>query len=693
MIAESEALSLHADMVMIRVFESRVEELFAAGKLPGFVHTYIGEEAIAVGVCSRLRPDDYITSTHRGHGHALAKGMDPAELMAELYGRAEGACRGRGGSMHVADFSLGMLGANGIVGGGFGIAAGAALSARHRGTDQVAVCFFGDGGINKGTFHEALNFASVHRLGVVYVCENNQYAQFTSRSRTTSVDDLAARAVAYGMEGATVDGNDVAAVVAAAARAVERARSGAGPTLLNMETYRLGGHYVGDAEVYRDASEVDEHRRRDPIRRWEAALAERGWLDDDERAGVWEGATEVVIDAEQWAEAADPPDPATALEDVFTPQRPAPHDGGENRDEACGGDLVAVTPDRPARSRAGGGSQADGGPAGIADAAVTRRMTFGQATVDAMATAMRADDGVLVLGEDISWGGNFGQFRGLVEEFGPRRVIDMPISEAIIVAVAVGAATAGLRPVASMSFVEFTLGAMDEIVNQASKFRYMFGGQVSVPLVLRASDGVLRSSGSQHSSSLEGLFTHLPGLKVVAPSNPADAKGLLRAAIDDPDPVIYLEHKKITAQRGPVPTGDHRVPLGSAAVARPGADVTVVAYSAMALNALAAAERLASDGIEAEVIDLRSLVPLDFETVLESVARTRRAVVAHEAWRFGGFGAELAAQLHSELFGELEAPVARVGAASAPVPFSPPLEAAVVPGADAVEAAVRAVVG
>ena len=688
----SEALSLHRTMVLIRVFESRVEELFKAGKLPGFVHTYLGEEAIAAGVCAHLSPDDYITSTHRGHGHALAKGMSPEALMAELYGRAAGACRGRGGSMHVADFSLGMLGANGIVGGGFGIAAGAALSARHRGTDQVAVCFFGDGGINKGTFHEALNFASVHRLGVVYVCENNQYAQFTSRSRTTSVDDLAARAAAYGMEGVTVDGNDVAAVSAVAAEAVERARDGDGPTLLNMVTYRLGGHYVGDAEVYRDAEEVDEHRRRDPIRRWEAALAERGWLDDDERAGVWEGATEVVIGAEQRAEAADPPDPATALEDVFTPQQPAPPDGGEARDEACGGGLVAATPDRPAGSRAGGGSQTDGGPAGIADAAETRRMTFGQATVDAMASAMRSDDGVLVLGEDISWGGNFGQFRGLVDEFGPRRVIDMPISEAIIVAVAVGAATAGLRPVASMSFVEFTLGAMDEIVNQASKFRYMFGGQVSVPLVLRASDGVLRSSASQHSSSLEGLFTHLPGLKVVAPSNPADAKGLLRTAIDDPDPVIYLEHKRITAQRGPVPTGDHRVPLGSAAVTRTGADVTVVAYSAMALNALAAAERLASDGIEVEVIDLRSLVPLDFETVLESVARTRRAVVAHEAWRFGGFGAELAAQLHSELFGELEAPVARIGAASAPIPFSPPLEAAVVPGADAIEAAVQAVV-
>ena len=690
MTTRSEALALYADMVLIRVFESRVEELFAAGRLPGFVHTYLGQEAIAAGVCSQLRSDDYITSTHRGHGHALAKGMAPAALMAELYGRAEGACRGRGGSMHVADFSLGMLGANGVVGGGFGIAAGAALAARRRGTEQVAVCFFGDGGINKGTFHEALNFASVHRLGVAFVCENNQYAQFTARQRTTSVDDLSVRASAYAMAGETVDGNDVAAVAAAAARAVELARSGGGPTLLNMETYRLGGHYVGDAEVYRDASEVDEHRRRDPIRRWEEVLAGRGWLDDDERASVWEGAADLVDDAEQWAEAAAAPDPGTALEDVFTPDWSAGTDGGDDLDDAPAWGPVAGTPDRRARSRVGGGSEAGNGPAG-ADDAETRRMTFGQATVDAMARAMREDEAVFTLGEDISWGGNFGQFRGLVEEFGPRRVMDMPISEAIIVAVAVGAATAGLRPVASMSFVEFTLGAMDEIVNQAAKFRYLFGGQVSVPMVLRASDGVLRSSAGQHSSSLEGLFTHMPGLKVVAPSNPADAKGLLRAAIDDPDPVIYLEHKKFTAQRGPVPTGDHRVPLGSAAVARQGSDVTVVSYSAMTLNALAAAAQLAEEGIEAEVIDLRSLVPLDFETVLASVARTRRAVVAHEAWRFGGLGAELAAQLHAELFGELEAPVARVGAASAPIPFSPPLEAAVVPGPDEVAAAIRSV--
>ncbi|MDE0160940.1 MAG: thiamine pyrophosphate-dependent dehydrogenase E1 component subunit alpha, partial [Acidimicrobiaceae bacterium] len=341
----SEALALHRTMVLIRVFESRVEELFKAGKLPGFVHTYLGEEAIAAGVCAHLRKDDYITSTHRGHGHALAKGMSPAALMAELFGRDGGACRGRGGSMHVADFSLGMLGANGIVGGGFGIAAGAALSARHRGTDQAAVCFFGDGGINKGTFHEALNFASVQELGVVYVCENNQYAQFTARSRTTSVDDLAVRAVAYGMEGATVDGNDVAAVSAAAAEAVERARDGDGPTLLNMVTYRLGGHYVGDAEVYRDAEEVEEHRRHDPIQRLQQTLASEGWLDSEDRASVWDDAAATVRDAEVRAEAGAFPDPESALDDVFTPVPDAT--GGSDRG--------------PARAAADGGAGPGGG--------------------------------------------------------------------------------------------------------------------------------------------------------------------------------------------------------------------------------------------------------------------------------------------------------------------------------------------
>ena len=258
---------------------------------------------------------------------------------------------------------------------------------------------------------------------------------------------------------------------------------------------------------------------------------------------------------------------------------------------------------------------------------------------------------------------------------------------------AVGAAMTGLRPVASMSFLEFTLGAMDEIVNQAAKMRYMSGGQVSVPLVLRASDGILRSSAAQHSGSLEALFTHVAGLKVVAPSNPADAKGLLRSAMDDDDPVIFLENKSITAKRGPVPEGDHRVPLGVASVVREGTDVTLLTYSAMTLRGTDAAATLADQhGISAELIDLRSLWPLDFDTVTASVTKTGRVVIAHEAWLTGGYGAELSARIGEELFADLKAPVVRVGAARAPIPFSPPLESAVVPGTDAiVEAAVRVV--
>ena len=319
----------------------------------------------------------------------------------------------------------------------------------------------------------------------------------------------------------------------------------------------------------------------------------------------------------------------------------------------------------------------------------TKRMTFGQVTVDAMRFAMREDEGVIVLGEDISWGGNFGQFRGLVDEFGHSRVIDMPISEAAIVSVAVGAAATGLRPVASMSFVEFTLGAMDEIVNQAAKFRYMFGGQVSVPMVLRASDGTLRSSAAQHSSSLEAIFAHMPGLKVVAPSNPSDAKGLLRSSIDDPDPVVYLENKKITSMRDNVSEEDFRVPLGSANVVRVGSDATIVSYSVMTTHALEAAAVLEAEGIDVEVLDLRSIVPVDTEAIMRSISKTRRAVVAHEAWQFGGFGGELVAQISEELFDTLEAPVARVGARSAPIPFSPPLEAAVAPGVDRLTETVR----
>lgn len=306
-------------MQTIRVFETRVEELFKAGELPGFVHSCAGQEATAVGVCSHLTPDDYITSTHRGHGHAIAKGISLGALFAELYGKATGACRGRGGSMHVADFSIGMLGANGIVGGGFGLATGAAFAIRYQRRPDVAVCFFGDGAVNKGTFHESLNFAGVHRLPVVFVCENNRYAQFTAANRTTAVPDISVRAAGYGMVGESLDGNDLLAVLDAAGRAVGRARAGEGATLLNMHTYRHSGHYVGDAEEYRSRDEVAQTRSTtDPVVRFAQYVVAAGLLTDDEVTDLRREVDEAVAEAHRFALESPPPDPASALDDVFT---------------------------------------------------------------------------------------------------------------------------------------------------------------------------------------------------------------------------------------------------------------------------------------------------------------------------------------------------------------------------------------
>ncbi|MCC6178147.1 MAG: dehydrogenase E1 component subunit alpha/beta [Chloroflexi bacterium] len=652
-VSTEKLLEIHASMARIRTFEERMRELFLADRLPGFVHLYVGEEAIAAGICAALRRDDYIASTHRGHGHALAKGARMDQMAAEIMGKATGMCGGKGGSMHVADFSVGMLGCNGIVGGGIGIATGAAFSAKYRGTDQVAVAFFGDGASSKGQFHEALNWAAAKKLPAIFVCENNHYAQFTDPAFTVSVENIADRATGYGIPGEVVDGQDAQAVFEAASRAVARARRGEGPTLLEMKTYRYYGHYVGDPERYRSREEVAEWRARDPLSLLEGRLLEERHCDRAAIDASLEAARHEMEEAERFAFESPLPDVAQALADVYAPS--------------------LATTEQP-----GGG---------------LRDLTFGEATREAMRQAMTAAPNVVVMGEDIHWGGNFGQFNGLYDEFGPDRVVDMPISEPIIVSTALGAAITGLRPIISMSFVDFTLSAADELFNQVSKIRYMFGGQVRVPLVFRASDGAVRQAAAQHSQCLEAIFAHLPGLKVVAPSTVADAKGLLAAAIADGNPVMYLEHKVLGKAKGPAPAGEYLIPIGKAAVAREGADVTVVTYSLMTRLCLEVAEQLAGEGIDVEVIDLRSVAPIDWDTIADSVRKTHRAVVVHEAYMHGGLGAEIAARIGRDLFDELDGPVERVGARHAPMPFSPPLENAVLPSTEDIRAAIRTALG
>jgi pyruvate dehydrogenase E1 component beta subunit len=318
------------------------------------------------------------------------------------------------------------------------------------------------------------------------------------------------------------------------------------------------------------------------------------------------------------------------------------------------------------------------------------RTTYLKALTEAQARAMRADPTVFVIGEDVAEGGPYGTTAGLADEFGRERVLNTPISEAAICGVAIGAAQSGLRPIIEVMFVDFVTLALDQLVNQAAKAHMMSGGQLTVPLVLRTQGGAGRRWGAQHSQSLESWLAHVPGLKVVMPSRAADVPGLLASAVADPNPVVFVENKVLYFKTEEVPDEPEDVELGRALVVRPGRDLTIVALSRMVDEALAAAERLAADGIEAEVIDPRTLVPLDLETIAESVGRTNRLLIAHEAVEQGGFGAELAARVQSVAFDDLDAPIERVGAPFAPVPFSPPLEDAYTPGADEIcDVAVR----
>lgn len=305
-------------MTTIRAYESKVEEIFLAGELPGFTHLYIGEEACGVGVCENLNDDDYIESTHRGHGHCIAKGADVKKMMAELYGKETGYCHGKGGSMHIADFSIGMLGANGVVGAGYNLAMGAALAAKLRGSKQIAVAFFGDGASNRGTFHESCNMASVWKLPVLYVCEMNQWASTTPYLTATSVKDISVRAVGYDMPGKSVNGNDFFAVYEAAKEAVEYVRSGKGPYLLELKTYRIKGHFVGDPELYRTKEEVNEHfTKDDPIQNFRKTVLEKGWLTEAEMDKMDEDAKNLVLEAVKEADAAPYPAPEELMANYY----------------------------------------------------------------------------------------------------------------------------------------------------------------------------------------------------------------------------------------------------------------------------------------------------------------------------------------------------------------------------------------
>jgi pyruvate/2-oxoglutarate/acetoin dehydrogenase E1 component/TPP-dependent pyruvate/acetoin dehydrogenase alpha subunit len=673
-LTKEQALDLLRQMWEIRMFENRVYDLLGRNIIKGASHLYAGQEAVAVGAIAALRDDDLITSTHRGHGHCHARGAALAKtedarvthynkMLAELCGRATGYCLGRGGSMHIADVENGNLGATGIVGGNIPVATGAALAQQMQETGRVVLCFFGDGASNTGNFHESLNLASRWCLPVVYIVENNLYGMSVPFCNTSALLDIADRGCAYGMEHAVVDGMDVLAVRRAVSEAVERARQGGGPFLLEAKTYRYYGHSRSDPRAYRTKEEEQEWRSRDSIAGFADRLVQSEICEQAEIDALEEKLEDQIDAAQEFALNSPFPDPAELEDFVYAPFQWTDEDYAKERRlrQLC----------------------REGGPG-------THKVKLREALVEAAREEMLRDERVFVMGEDVGlYGGAYGATRGLYEEFGFVRVKDTPISEATIAGSAVGAAMSGLRPVAEIMYVDFTPLAMDQIANQGAKNRFMFGGKTTVPMVIRSEGGAGRSIAAHHSQSLEALWTHFPGVYVAMPSTPFDAKGLLKAAIRDDNPVMFIEHKMIYNDEGYVPDEDYVIPFGVADIKREGSDVTVISYSRMVLRSLEAAERLAEEGISVEVVDLRTLKPLDMETVAVSVRKTGRVVGVTEAYRTGSFISELATRIQEEVFDWLDAPVVRVTAADVPVPMSEPLEDACIPSVDRIIAGIR----
>jgi 2-oxoisovalerate dehydrogenase E1 component len=634
--------NIYRTMVRIRAFEERVYREFTAGNIPGFVHLYTGQEAVAAGVCANLRADDCITSTHRGHGHLIAKGGKTDRMMAELFGKVTGYNKGKGGSMHIADVSLGMLGANGVVGAGIPIATGAALSAKLRGTDQVAVGFFGDGATNTGRFHEGVNLAACLNLPVIYVIENNLYAISVPISYSCRLPNIADRAAAYGIPGVTVDGNDAIAIYEAVSEAVSRARRGEGPTIIECKTFRWRGHWAGDSQGYVGEEEVNRWLEKDPIPRLKKKLVEMGMITEHDAHDMDQEVEDEIEAAVQFAGQSTYPSPEETLDDVYAETPPV------------------VLPLEE-----------------VITGEDTKEVTYLQAINEATSEELARDQDVFMIGQDLrALGAPRGEFRGLFERFGPERVIDAPISETAILGSAIGAAATRLRPIVNIMYASFLGVCGDELINQLSQMRYMLGGQLKLPVTVLGYAGGGFSGAAQHSKTLYGLLMAIPGIKLVVPATPYDAKGLLKSAIRDDNPVIFLYHQLLLrrSNKGKIPAAEYTISLGKADIKRGGNNVTVVAIGLMVERALAAADVLQEKGISIEIIDPRTLVPLDKEAIINSVRKTHRLVIMDEEPSTASAASEIAATISCEAFDSLSAPIVKVCGPDTPVPFSPVLE-------------------
>lgn len=624
-------LHLYEHLVRPRLIEEKMLNLLRQGRISKWF-SGIGQEAIAVGAACALLPDEIIFTMHRNLGVFTAREMPLDRLFCQWQGKRLGYTKARDRSFHFGAMEHHIVGMISHLGPQLSLAAGVALAHKIRKEGRVSLAFTGEGATSEGEFHEALNVAAVWKLPVIFLIENNGYGLSTTTNEQYACKNLVDRAVGYGMRGVQIDGNNILEVYSTIRKLAEELRENPEPVLLECMTFRMRGHEEASGTKYVPQELMDAWAKKDPLENYEKWLLKEGILTEERRKSIREGYKKDILRAVEvmFNEPEPVADTAEELADVYAPAPPA-----------------------------------------VAPAAPARELRFIDALTDGLRTAMQRHPELVLMGQDIAgYGGVFKITQGFLDEFGGDRVRNTPICESAIVGIGLGMSLKGMKSMVEMQFADFATCGFNQIVNNLAKLHWRWGQNADV--VVRMPTGAGTGAGPFHSQSNEAWFTHVPGLKVVYPSTPEDAKGLLLAAFEDPNPVMFFEHKALyRSESGPVPEGFYTTEIGKARQVRTGHDVSILTYGL----GVRWAEKVADDmGLDADIVDLRSLVPLDYEAIAASVRRTNRVLILHEDTMFGGIGGEISAWITENLFEHLDAPVLRAASLDTPVPFAIPLE-------------------
>ena len=630
---DDELLRLYRLLILPRLIEEKMLILLRQGRISKWF-SGIGQEAIAVGTTAALLPDELMFTMHRNLGVFTTREMPLDKLVAQWQGKKTGFSKGRERSFHFGALEYGIVGMISHLGPQLSLAAGVALAHKLRRENRVSLAFTGEGGTSQGEFHEALNVASVWELPVIFVIENNGYGLSTPTNEQYRCNTLADRGIGYGMEAYTIDGNNILEVYQTIHALAESMRTNPRPVLLECMTFRMRGHEEASGTKYVPQELFTLWETKDPVQTYEQWLVNEGLLDEEAISALKGSFKQFINDAVERAfnEPEPVPDIEEELEDVYAP-------------------TPVVRETTPSSDR--------------------KEMRYIDAISDGLRQGMEAHDNLILMGQDIAeYGGVFKITDGFVHQFGKDRVRNTPLCESAIIGISLGLSFKGFKSMVEMQFADFVTCGFNQIVNNLAKGHYRWGANADVVIRMPAGAGV--GAGPFHSQSNEAWFAHTPGLKVVFPATPTDAKGLLLAALDDPNPVMFFEHKALyRAVSEEVPVEPYRIPIGKANLVREGNEVSIITYGMGVHWARKAVEEM---GIDADILDLRSLVPLDYEAIETTVRKTSRVILLHEDTLFLGIGGEISAWINEHLFEHLDAPVMRSASLDTPIPFAIPLE-------------------